>query len=254
MSERHGSKRAILASHEFFSGLPDPVLDSLAAMSRVTAYSAGSGIFNKGDPGLGLLAVLSGVVKISALAEDGRELVLNLIRRNEVFGEIALLDGLPRTADACALTDCRLLELDRRSFFELLRAEPLIAIRLLEVLSARLRRTSEQAEELIFEPAAKRIAKALFRLCDLQGAGCSPRPRVAITQRELGQTVGLSRESTNKQLRAWEDAGLIELQKGACVIRDPSGLRRSVSLDPGGEGNARRPTAALARRKNPHSM
>lgn len=239
MSERHGSKRAILSSHEFFRGLPDAVLNGIAAMSRTTEYPAGATIFAKGDEGLGLLAVLKGVVRISAVAEDGRELVLNLIGRNEVFGEIALLDGLPRTADASALTDCSLLELDRRSFLPLLRTEPIVSIRLLEVLSRRLRRTSEQAEGLSFEPASVRVAKALFRLAAVQGNGDMARPRVAITQRELGQTVGLSRESTNKQLREWEAAGLIALEKGACIISDPAGLRRSLSITDSGSDQSR---------------
>jgi CRP-like cAMP-binding protein len=231
MSERHGGKRAILASHEFFEGLPDAALDGLAAMGRTTFYPAAATIFAKGDEGLGLLAVLDGIVKISVVAEDGRELVLNLIGRGELFGEIALLDGLPRTADASALTDCHLLELDRRSFLPLLRAEPLIAIRLLEVVSRRLRRTSEQAEGLSFERSSVRLAKALFRLAGLQKTSDMAQPRVEITQRELGQTVGLSRESTNKQLREWEAAGLIALEKGACVIRDPTGLRRAGCID-----------------------
>ncbi len=230
MSERHDSKRAILASHEFFEGLPDTVLDGLAAMSRTAFYPAGCFIFSKGDEGLGLLAVLSGTVKISAGAEDGRELVLNLIGENEVFGEIALLDGLPRTADASALTDCYILVLDRRSFLPLLRYDPSISIRLLEELSARLRRTTEQAEGLSFESAAVRLAKALFRLADVHRVGDTARPRIPITQRELGQTVGLSRESTNKQLREWEAAGLIALEKGACTICDPAGLRRTAAI------------------------
>src|SRR5688500_18027253 len=116
MSDWHDSKLALLASHEFFEGSSESALEGLANTSRTTFYAAGAPIFAKGDEGLGLLAVLDGIVKISVPSEDGRELVLNLVGRGEVFGEIALLDGLPRTADASALTECRLLELDRRSF------------------------------------------------------------------------------------------------------------------------------------------
>ncbi len=232
MVERsHGAdKRGILASHEFFEGLPVAILDRLAATSRTIHYPAGTRIFAKGDDGLGLLAVISGSVKISATAEDGREIVLNRIGKGEVFGEIALLDGLPRTADASALAACSLLVLDRRSFLPLLVEEPAIAVRLLEVVSRRLRRTSEQVESLTFEAPGVRLAKALFRLAGIQGAGATPQPRVAITQRELGQIIGLSRESTNKYLREWEVAGLITLEKGACVIRDPIALRRRENL------------------------
>jgi CRP/FNR family transcriptional regulator, cyclic AMP receptor protein len=223
-------KREILASHEFFERLPVQILDRLAAMSRTVAYAAGTSIFAKGDEGLGLLAVLSGMVKISATGEDGREVVLNRIGKGEIFGEIALLDGLPRTADASAMTACRLLMLDRRSFLPLLAEEPALGVRLLELVSRRLRRTSEQVESLSFEAAGKRLAKALFRLADMQGAGSAAEPRVTITQRELGDTIGLSRESTNKQLREWKTAGLIALEKGGCVIRDPVALRRRAGL------------------------
>src|SRR5215211_1247514 len=218
-------KRTIIASHEFFRGLPGSVVDRLAAHARTTEYGADKRIFAKGDTGHGLLAVLAGLVKISVHSADGREIVLNLIGPNEVFGEIALLDGEPRTADATAITRCHLLVLDRRDLLRLLEQEPSIAIRLLEVVSRRLRRTSEQVEDLSFEGVPLRVAKALLRLAELQGSARMPRPRVLITQKALGQTVGLSRESINKHLQAWRQAGLIAIDKGSCVILEPELLR-----------------------------
>jgi CRP-like cAMP-binding protein len=121
--------------------------------------------------------------------------------------------------------------LDRRTFLPLLVEEPAIAVKLLAVVSRRLRRTSEQVESLSFEAPGVRLAKALFRLAEFQGAHVAPRPRVNITQRELGQMIGLSRESTNKHLREWEVAGLITLEKGGCVICDPAALRRRENLE-----------------------
>jgi len=219
-------KRTILASHEFFRGLSDHVLDRLSAHARIADYAAGRRIFEKGDPGHGLLAVLAGLVKISVHSTEGREIVLNLIGPNEVFGEIALLDGEPRTADATAMTRCYLLVLDRRDFLPLLEQEPSTAIRLLEVVSRRLRRTSEQVEDLSFEGVPLRLAKALLRLAELQGTMQQPRPRILITQKALGQTVGLSRESINKHLQAWRQAGLIAIDKGACILLEPETLRQ----------------------------
>ena len=219
-------KRATLAGLEFFEGLPAATLERLAAASRTVDYPAGAPIFAKGDDGLGLMAVLAGTVKISVTAEDGRQVVLARIGRGEVFGEIALLDGLPRTADASALSACSVLVLDRRSFLPLLEEQPVIAVRLLEIVGRRLRRTNEMVESLSFQSPEARLAKALLRLAELQGVGRAPQPRVVITQRELGQIIRLSRESTNKHLREWEVAGLIGLEKGVCVIRDPVGLRR----------------------------
>ncbi|HJQ58901.1 MAG TPA: Crp/Fnr family transcriptional regulator [Vineibacter sp.] len=225
-------RRDILAGHEFFADLPDATLDRLAASSRTTGYTAGTLIFAKGDDGLGLLAVLSGIVKISVTAEDDREVELTRLSKGEVFGEIALLDGLPRTADAWAVTACNLLVLDRRDFLPMLAEEPAMAVRLLETISRRLRRTDELVESLSFEAPELRLAKALFRLAEAQGVAAAAQPRVAITQRELGQIVRLSRESTNKHLREWELAGLIRLEKGACVLCDPVAFRRRQNLSP----------------------
>src|SRR5262245_38843017 len=101
--ERTLGKSAILGRHEFFRGLPEPVLRRLRSHARQHAYASGERIFSKGDDGLCVPAVISGVVKISVACEDGREIVLNLIPPNAIFGEIALLDGKPRTADASAL-------------------------------------------------------------------------------------------------------------------------------------------------------
>jgi CRP/FNR family transcriptional regulator, cyclic AMP receptor protein len=220
------SKQAILSNHEFFRGLPAPIMEKLAAHARTVEYSAGKRIFAKGDPGQGLLASLSGLVKITVCSGEGREIVLNLIGPNEVFGEIALLDGGPRTADAVAITRCRLLVLDRRDVLPLLEEAPSVCIRLLEMVSRRLRRTSEQVEDLSFEGVPVRLAKALLRLAEVQDSTRMAKPRILITQKALGQTVGLSRESINKHLQAWRHAGLIAIDKGACVLLEPDLLRQ----------------------------
>jgi CRP/FNR family transcriptional regulator, cyclic AMP receptor protein len=247
MSAPMADKRTILGAHEFFRGLPIHVVDRLAAHARTAEYGAGKPIFAKGDPGHGLLAVFAGLVKISVQSPEGREIVLNLIGHNEVFGEIALLDGEPRTADATAITRCHLLVLDRRDVLPLLEQEPSIGIRLLEVVSRRLRRTSEQVEDLSFEGVPLRLAKALLRLGELQGTTNMPKPRILITQKALGQTVGLSRESINKHLQAWRQAGLIEIDKGACILLDPETLRQLMASHEG-----RRPRPNGRGERSPH--
>jgi CRP-like cAMP-binding protein len=219
-------KHAILSSHEFFRGLPSETLDKLVAHARTIEYGAGKRIFSKGDAGQGLLASLAGLVKICVSSGEGREIVLNLIGPNEVFGEIALLDGGPRTADAIAVTRCKLLVLDRRDLLPLLHQQPVMCIRLLETMSRRLRQTSEQVEDLSFEGVPLRLAKALLRLADVQDTARMPKPRILITQKALGQTVGLSRESINKHLQAWRQAGIITIDKGACVLLEPELLRQ----------------------------
>jgi len=215
----------------FFRGMSAAIVQRLASHARQVHYAPGKRIFSKGDQGIGLLAVISGVVKISVVSDDGREIVLNLIGANEVFGEIALLDGGSRTADASALTECELLMLDRRDVLPILMEEPVVSIKLLEVISRRLRQTSEQVEDLSFGDLPVRLAKALLRLAELQGTLSTSKPRVLITQKELGQTVGLSRERTNWYLRAWEKAGCITLAKGGCVINDMDQLTDLAARD-----------------------
>ena len=108
-------KRDLLATHSLFEGLPLSVLDRLAAHARAASFAEGARIFEKGDPGLSLMLVLEGIVKISIFSDEGKEVVLNLIRVGEILGEIAILDGEKRTADAWALRDVTLLVIDRRT-------------------------------------------------------------------------------------------------------------------------------------------
>jgi CRP/FNR family transcriptional regulator, cyclic AMP receptor protein len=224
-------KSAVLAHHAFFEGASGAVLNRLAMHAREVRYAAGQPIFRKGDEGVGLFAVLSGAVKISVPSPDGRELVLRLVSGNEIFGEVALLDGGPRTADATAAARCHLLFLDRRDFLAVVKEEPSLAIKLLALVSDRLRQTSEQVEELTFEAPAIRLAKALIRLGRLQGTADAEKPQIRITQKELGRTVGLSRETTNKCLNEWALDGVLKIEKGACTLLAPGFFSRLAGSD-----------------------
>jgi len=177
----------------------------------------GATIFEKGDAGVGLIGVVSGSVKISVTSTDGRDIVLNIIRPGEVFGEIALLDGRARTANAAAMSDCELIVIERREFIPFLRSEPDVTLKLMEILCSRLRKTSEQVQDMTFLNLSTRLAKTLLRLTENNGSS-KPAAQVAITQREISQIVGRSRESTNKQLRAWARRGWIRLQRGSVTV------------------------------------
>jgi CRP/FNR family cyclic AMP-dependent transcriptional regulator len=222
-------KRDVLATHPLFEGLPVSVLDRLAAHARVAPFAEGARIFEKGDPGLSLMLVLEGVVKISIFSDEGKEVVLNLIREGEILGEIAILDGEKRTADAWALRGLTLLVIDRRDFMQVLASEPMLGARLLKVLSDRLRQTSQQVEEISFVDPRYRLAKSILRLAAVQGVLQHPEPRITMTQKELGQMIGLSRESTNRQLREWAETGLISLEKGGFRIRAVERLEEIAS-------------------------
>ncbi len=148
---------------------------------------------------------------------EGKDAVLNVVSKGDIFGEIALLDGQPRTADATAVTDCELYVIERRDFLPVVREEPEIALKLIEILCSRVRRTSEQAEEVMFLDLPSRLAKALMRLLDADTAGMRER-KISITQKDLGNLIGMSRESVNKQLRIWEDKKWVRLERNAVVI------------------------------------
>ena len=215
-------KLVLLRQHPLFRELPAGVIERLASYMKSRKVARGKEIFAKGDPGTGLFGVLSGSVKISVASAEGKDIVLNIIQQGEIFGEIALLDGHPRTADASAIADCELATIERREFLQFLRTQPDVMLKFVEILCARLRRTSEQVQDLTFLNLPTRLAKALLRLTGDDPS--APRKTVTITQREISQIIGMSRESTNKQLREWEKRGWIRLERGGLAILAPQKL------------------------------
>ena len=218
--------RQVLRSSRLFARLGDSEIDQILAHATVSRYREGDQILAKGDPGNSMMAVLKGRVSITAPSPDGREIVITVMRDGDVFGEIALIDGKERTADASAMTDCELLIVPRRSVISMLERRPDLCIDLLTVLCERLRRTNEQVEDLAFLDLEARIAKVLLRLADENdGGGSSGKPiGVKISQRALGELVGGSRESVNKHLQDWKRAGFIEIEKGAILVRNHDAL------------------------------
>ena len=233
MTSRAGStkiafdKHAILRAHPLFGQLGADALNRLASYAHTKSFSAGATIFEKGDPGTSLFAVCSGTVKISNQSTGGKDAVFNLISAGGIFGEIALLDGQPRTADALALINCELMVIDRRDFVPLVSQNPEIALKLIEILCQRIRRTSEQVEDVTFLDLPGRLAKTLLWLSGESGS--SQARKVSITQREIGQIIGMSRESTNKQLREWEENKWLRLERGGVVVLDRRPLMEIVS-------------------------
>jgi CRP/FNR family transcriptional regulator, cyclic AMP receptor protein len=225
-------KTALLTGHPLFRELPAEVIERIASYMTRRAVPRGKVIFEKGDAGSGLMGVLSGTVRISVQSADGKEIVLNQIHPGEIFGEIALLDSRPRTATATAATECDLMVIDRREFVAFLRSEPDIALKFIEILCARIRRTSAQLEEIAFMDMPCRLAKTLLHLM----AGKANEGMLPITQRELGQIIGTSRESTNKQLRAWEKKDWIRLERGGITILEPDQITRIA--DGGSNGDS----------------
>jgi CRP/FNR family transcriptional regulator, cyclic AMP receptor protein len=223
----HGSsisRRDALRRSRLFARLGDGELDAVLAHAMMRRYAEGDHIFAKGDPGNSMMAVLRGRITITAPSSDGRQVVLTTMREGDVLGEIALLDGKERSADATAAADCELLVVPRHSLLSLLDRHPELCIDFLVVLCERLRRTNEQVEDLAFLELEARLAKALLRLAEENGAALSQPVGLKISQRALGEIVGGSRESVNKHLQDWKRAGFIAIERGAIMIRDREAL------------------------------
>jgi CRP-like cAMP-binding protein len=210
-----------LAGCSLFASLSAASLEALASAMTERQVECGEEIFRQGDPGSALFAVLSGEVRIVVGGDDGRDHVLRIAGPGEVFGEISVFDGRARSADAIAATRCRLLVLDRRHLLALMAREPEVANRLIGVLCEKLRATSAQVESLLFHSLSKRLATVLLDLL-----GNRRGPSIDITQTELGRLTGVTRESVNKKLRAWQAAGFVSLQPGRVIVLVPDALRR----------------------------
>jgi CRP-like cAMP-binding protein len=215
-------KRSFLSGHPLFKGLPAAAQDRLAGFARERRMHVGEVLFRRGDQDSFMLAVIEGSVRVTLPSAEGRERILAIFHPDDVLGEIALLDGKPRTADAIARSDGRLLVFERRDLLPVLRATPEMTLALLELLCARLRRTSDQVEEQSFLDLPARLARALLRLADDRG-------QVLATQRDLAELVGATRESVNRRLRAWEEAGMLALGKGSARLMRVAALKEAAA-------------------------
>src|SRR4051812_24617577 len=228
--DRHSDRQKLLEAHFLFGALSASDRDSLLAYSRIETYRNNDVIFRKGDPGRGMMGVLGGEVRIVVPSVDGREIVVNVIRKGEIVGEIALLDGKDRSATAVAVGDCTLLAIDRRDFLPFVESRSGLALRLIAILCQRLRRTTQQVEDVLFLDAPARVAKQLL---ELAAAGATPTPaglriEARLSQRELGQRIGLSRESVNKQLGEWQQLGVLTIENRLITLCDEGFLKRLV--------------------------
>jgi CRP/FNR family cyclic AMP-dependent transcriptional regulator len=220
-----------LARVGLFGELTRGELAELATCVRTRRYPKGRIIFGEGDPGSHLYLIADGRVSVGTNSPDGRFLELHSFGPGEVFGELALLDGEPRSADAVALEPCELLLLSRTDFLRFLNTHPKVAIRLLAVLSRHLRRTNQQAAQIAFLPVSVRLAQVLLNLAESQGSspgGGDPRT-FRVTQAELATQIGATRESVNRGLSDFEEQGLIRCQRGQVTVLRSAGLREQIA-------------------------
>ena len=220
-----------LAAIPFFGGLEPAALDRLAATMRARRFRRGEVIFHIGDPGDALLVIVSGEVKISLPSETGDEAILATLRPGDVFGELALLDGAPRSASATALGPTETVVLPRDRFRELIATEAGVRDALLASIAGELRRLTRHVEELHFLDITGRLAAQLVRLTEEGGTPTDDgavRLRTNLTQADLAAMVGCTRQSVNKLLGQFTDDGLLRLERDAIVITDLPGLQRAA--------------------------
>ena len=229
-------KLAMLRKHPIFCDLESEAFDQLCRYAKHTTLKRGATLFSKGDPGNSLFAVISGTVKMSISSPDGRSAIFNLIGPGEIFGEIAVLDGQSRTADATANTNCEIFVIDRREFLPFVRSHPALAMKFIELLCAKLRWTSDQVEQVILQNLPGRLASALIRLAEKHKLAPGDQT-IAVTQQEISEMVGMTRESINKQLRVWATRKWVRLEHGAIVVLDAEPLLALVEAGSGSEGD-----------------
>ena len=213
-------KRKALERVSIFAQLAPVELDRLAEITATKRVKDRDILFRKGDEGSQAYVILSGRLKITSAGEDGKETVLRIMDPGEVLGEIALLDGQPRSATVTALERTELLVIQRRDFLPFLERHPKTAIKLLETISGLVRSISSQLEDRVFLNLPNRLARKLIALADNYGKPHAEGTRIdlRISQGELGEMVGTSRESINKQLRAWTEEGIARHERGYLTI------------------------------------
>jgi CRP-like cAMP-binding protein len=217
----------VLTAIPFFAGLDPAALERLAGSMRTRRFRRGEVIFHLGDPGDALFVIIAGEVKISLPSETGDEAILATLRPGEFFGELALLDGAPRSASASAMIATETVVLPRDRFRELIATEAHVRDALLAALAAELRRLTTHVEELHFLDITGRLAARLVRLAQDGGTRMPDgaiRLRTNLTQAELAAMVGCTRQSVNKLLGQFTDDGLLRLERDGILVTDLDGL------------------------------
>jgi CRP-like cAMP-binding protein len=215
-----------------FSAEPGECWKELASLARTVHVQDRDVLFRKGDPGRQMYAIVTGGIKISTISEAGREIVFGILGPGEILGELSLLDGQPRSATAVAIGDAELLCVERRDFLAHLERNPGLAIRLVQSMAMRLRNSDELIEDRSFLKLPARLAKWLLQLARSHGTTIPSGRMIGIklTQQEIANLVGATRESVNKLLRHWMDAQLIDQTVGYLIIRDEKTLEEITAL------------------------
>jgi len=218
----------ILRRAGLFQGVDPESVEALANEFEIIDAPRGTTLFNEGEPGESLFIVLSGKVKLGRRSSDGRENLVAIMGPSDQFGELSLFDPGPRTATASALTEVKLLGLGHGDLQPWLSARPEVASALLRAVARRLRKTNDAMSDLVFSDVPGRVARALLDLSRRFGVQSEEGIHVVhdLTQEELAQLVGASRETVNKALADFAGRGWLRLEARAVILLDVERLAK----------------------------
>src|SRR4051794_30991244 len=225
---KRGNVDEILARAGIFQGVEPSAVSALTKQLQPVDFPRGHTVFAEGEPGDRLYIIVSGKVKIGRRSPDGRENLLNIMGPSDMFGELSIFDPGPRTSTATTVTEVRALSMGRPELREWISKRPEIAEQLLRVLARRLRRTNNMLADLIFTDVPGRVAKALLQFARQFGSQEAGLLRVThdLTQEEIAQYVGASRETVNKALADFAHRGWLRLEGKSVLILEPERLAR----------------------------
>ncbi|GMW07466.1 MAG: Crp/Fnr family transcriptional regulator [Gammaproteobacteria bacterium] len=237
--------KAVLRQNLLLRGLAETSLDRIAGIAVRRSYVSGATIFRQGDPGDALFAVIAGQVRVSCQDETGREVFLNILESGDVFGEIAVIDGAPRTATAVAVQETAVFLVPRSALLVQLQRDPALSLHMLQILCQRLRWVSDLVEEGAFLDVSARLASRLLKLGHSHGKVEPQGMTLRISQGDLANFLSASRQVVNEHLQAWRDKDWVSLARGTVVIRDADALaavaRRDELAADAGRNPRRRP-------------
>ncbi|WP_338866174.1 Crp/Fnr family transcriptional regulator [Myxococcus stipitatus] len=224
------SHAQLLSEVSLFEQLDSEALESLSSLLRPCRFARGEVVFLQGDVGTALYVIRRGEVAIRLSSPEGKEVILSLLSRGDFFGELALLDGEPRSTDAMAREDSELLSLQREDFRRYLEARPGVATALLATLSRMVRHVTQLVHDTHFLDARERLVRVLLGLAKEQGESGAGGVRIPLrlTQTEIANLCGLTRESTNKWLRFYVREGLLSYEGGRITLVHPDRLVRET--------------------------
>ena len=223
--------RTVLERNLLFRGLSSATLDQIARLGVRRTIERDAVIFAQSDPGDALYGVMTGRVRISASTAAGKEMFLNIMEPGDIFGEIALLDGRPRSAAATAMSTSELFVVTREQFLGLLAREPQLVDHLLQLLCGRLRWVSGFAEESALLSVPARLARRLLSLGKLHGHETRAGIELKVSQEEVARFLGLSRQIVNQYLQYWKAQRWVDLGRGRIMILDARALEGVVDSE-----------------------